>query len=241
MPLGEPAQNLVAGSALGFTAGGGLQTLAGTAEATLPDGTRLYLDRFTLVTLDQLADPQSVDRNTVITIARGRILLAAAVAPGSTLTVVTASGLRAQVLGTVLGLRYDAASDRLEADCLEGNCLLANAADVLQLAAGEGAWVSPHDSGRLGLARYADFAALGAGDPLWITPSPTATPTSTPTNTPRLFILPTATEKPAGAGSVATDTPVETPISAPSDTLVPPVVDTPVPEPPTEATTATPG
>jgi serine/threonine protein phosphatase PrpC len=205
--------------------GGSLQSLEGTAQFTLPDSTRVYLDRFSEVSLLQLGDPQTGAPNTLLTLEQGRLLIVAAVRPGSSVSLAVPGGLRAQVLGTVMGLSYDPGAARLEVDCLEGTCLLANAAEFLQLSGGQSAWGDIRSLGSLGEADYTRWAGLWAGDPEWITATPQPSATSTPT--------PTATKKSAPVRTTEPPPPPGAPPSATPEATAPvPTAEPPTPEPP---------
>jgi hypothetical protein len=136
------------------------------------------------------------------------------------------------VLGSILGTVYDPAKAILEADCLEGSCLVANAHTVQPLTGGQSSWASNAALGPVADAQYDRWATLGGADSAWITPTalPTATSTATPTVT-RKYIPVKTTEAPqSGGGPNPTDTPaatqaVDTPV--PQDTPVPPTTEAP--------------
>jgi serine/threonine protein phosphatase PrpC len=218
--------------------GGSLQSLEGTAQFTLPDSTRVYLDRFSEVALSQLGDPQTGAPNTLLTLEQGRLLIVAAVRPGSSVSLAVPGGLRAQVLGTVMGLSYDPGTARLEVDCLEGACLLASSDAVLQLSGGQSAWGEGGALGSLGEADYARWAGLWAGDPEWITatPQPSATATPTPTATsPSAPVRTTEPPPPPGAQPSPTPEATSTDVILPSPE--PPTVEPPATDPPPVETT----
>jgi serine/threonine protein phosphatase PrpC len=219
---GQVPFKLEANTALPVQPGGSLQTLEATVQFTLPDSSRVYLDRFSELALTELADPRAGSQNTTLTLKQGRLLVVASLPAGFSSSVMAPGNLRAQVLGSLLGAAYDPGESRLEVDCLEGACLIANAADVLQLHGGEHSWAGKGSIGDVDGARYELWAGLAGGDPAWITPTPPPTPT--PTNTPtatKKFIPVKTTEAPPPPGMRPSATP-ETPTAEP-----------PTPEPPT--------
>ncbi len=232
---GQVPLTLQADNSLPVKPGGTIQTLEGTVQFILPDSSRVYLDRFSEVSLSQIADPRTGVQNNILTLDQGRMLIVLALRSGFSSTVKAPDNLRAQVLGSVMGVSYDPGKSRLEVDCLEGACLVANGGDVLQLGGGQFSWAGKNSIGRAEEARYEFWADLAGADPAWITPTPlpTATPTNTPTAT-RKFIPAKTTEAPPPPG--------EQPSATPEATAT---VDVPTIEPPTEepvpADTATAG
>jgi hypothetical protein len=151
---------------------------------------------------------------------------------GFSSSIAAPGNLRAQVLGTVLGVTYNTEQSRLEADCLEGSCLVANARDALQLSGGQSSWASATGIGSAGDARYDPWAGLAGRDPAWITPTPlpSATPTATPTRTQRYIPVNTTEAPPPGPNPTATPelSPTEQPtIEQPTDvpTTAPPATE----------------
>jgi hypothetical protein len=121
----------------------------------------------------------------------------------------------------VMGVAYDPGNSRLEVDCLEGACLVANAGAVLQLSGGQYSWAAKSSIGQAAGARYELWVDLCGSDPAWITPTPlpTATPTNTPTVTKKFNPVNTTEPPPPGV--------------QPSETPETPTVEPPSPEPPT--------
>jgi serine/threonine protein phosphatase PrpC len=221
--------------------GGMLQTLEGTLQFVLPDSSRIYLDRFSKVTLTQIADPRTGERNNLLTLEQGRLLIVVTPMSGFSSSIAAPENLRAQVLGTVLGVTYNSEQSRLDADCLEGSCLVANVRNALQLSGGQSSWAGATGIGSVGDARYDLWSGLAGRDPAWITPTPlpSATPTPTPTRTQRHIPVNTTDAPPSGGSNPAATPellPTEIPTSEPpTDTPVPP---TEVPPPATEVTTS---
>jgi protein phosphatase len=237
MESGQLPVKLNSGLSLPVRPGGALQTLEGTLEFTLPDSSRIYLDRFSKVTLTQIADPRTEERNNILTLEQGRLLIAYSPPPGYSSSVASPGNLRAQVLGSLLGVTYNADPSRLEADCLEGSCLVANDRDTLQLGGGEYAWASPTEIGPAGGAHYDLWSSLAGRDPAWVTPTPlpSPTPTATPTRTQKYVPVKT-TEAPASGGGNLN--PTATPELLPTEppTAVPPT-DVPATIPPVDTDT----
>ena len=221
---GQVPLTLQANSTLPVKPGGTIQTLEGTVQFILPDSSRVYLDRFSEVSLTQIADPRTGAQNNILTLDQGRLVIVLALRSGFSSTIKAPDNLRAQVLGSVMGVSFDPGKSRLEVDCLEGACLVANGGDVLQLGGGQSSWAGKKTIGRAEEARYELWADLAGADPGWITPTPmpTATPTNTPTAT-RKFIPAKTTEPPPPPGV------------QPSATLEPTVTVEPTAEVPTDA------
>ncbi len=232
---GQVPLTLQANSTLPVKPGGTIQTLEGTVQFILPDSSRVYLDRFSEVSLTQIADPRTGSQNNILTLEQGRLLIILALQSGFSSTIKAPDNLRAQVLGSVMGVSFDPGKSRLEVDCLEGACLVANGGDVLQLGGGQFSWTEKNSIGHVEEARYELWADLAGADPAWITPTPlpTATPTNTPTAT-RKFIPAKTTEAPPPPGEQPSATPeatatveptVEAPTAPPADSTVadPPV------------------
>ncbi|MGB7538050.1 MAG: protein phosphatase 2C domain-containing protein [Anaerolineales bacterium] len=228
---GQVPLALQANSSLPVKPGGTLQTLEGTVLFILPDSSRVYLDRFSEVTLTQIADPRTGAQNNILTLDQGRLLIVLALRSGFSSTVKAPDNLRAQVLGSVMGVAYDPGQSRLEVDCLEGACLVANGGDILQLGGGQSSWADKNSIGHADEARYELWVDLAGADPAWITPTPQ--PTTTPTNTPtatKKFIPAKTTEAPPPPGEQPSATP-EASATLELPTAEPPTVEPPTAEP----------
>jgi serine/threonine protein phosphatase PrpC len=229
---GQVPVTLSADSPLPVKPGGTLQTLEGTVQFILPDSSRVYLDRFSEVMLTQIADPRTGAQNNILTLEQGRLLIVLTLRSGFSSSVKAPDNLRAQVLGSVMGVAYDPGESRLEVDCLEGACLVANNGDVLQLVGGQYSWAGKSSIGHPGDARYELWTNLGDGDPAWITPTPlpTATPTDTPTATIKFFPAKTTEAPPPGVQPSETPNPTDTAVVStdpPADTPAQPIETTP--------------
>jgi protein phosphatase len=236
MESGQLPVKLKSDFALPIHAGGTLQTLEGMLQFILPDTSRIYLDRFSKVTLTQIADPSADERNNILTLEQGRVLVMYSPPLGFSSSVSAPGNLRAQVLGSILGVTYNSDQSRLEADCLEGSCLVANARDVQQLSSGQYSWAGANGIGSVWDARYDLWAGLGARDAAWVTPTllPSVTPTAIPTRTQK-YIPAKTTEAPI-SGPNPTATPELSPTEQP--TAVPPT-DVPPTDAPTVAAATT--
>jgi len=226
-----------AGAPMPVRPGGTLRTLEGTLQFTLPDSSRVYLDRFSKVTLTELADPRTGRQNNILTLEQGRLLIVVSPLPGFSSSILAEGDLRSQALGSVMGTVYDPEESRLEVDCLEGACLVANAAQVVRLRSGQSSWAGPDGIGFVAGARYDLWSGLGGRDPWWITatPLPTATSTATPTATLK-FVPAKTTEAPPPAGLQPSATPEVSPTEP--ATVEPTTVEpTKEPEPPTPEAT----
>jgi protein phosphatase len=210
--------------------GGTLQTLEGTLQFILPDSSRIFLDRFSKVTLTQIADPRTEERNNILTLEQGRVLIEYSPPLGFSSSIAAPGNLRAQGMGSILGVTYDSEQSRLEADCLKGLCLVANDRDVLQLSSGQYSWAGANGIGSVWDARYDLWAGLGGMDAAWITPTPlpSATPTATPTPTRKYVPVKTTEAPPPGPNPTATPelSPTEQPTAEPP-TEVPTVAQPP--------------
>jgi serine/threonine protein phosphatase PrpC len=204
--------------------GGTLQTLEGTLRLILPDSSRIYLDRFSKVTLTQIADPRTEERNNILTLEQGRLLVVYSPPLGFSSSIAAPGNLRAQVLGSILGVTYNPDQTRLEADCLQGSCLVANAREALQLIGGQYSWAGANGISSAGDARYDLWVDLGGRDTGWITPTPL--PSATPTSTPTRTYVPVNPTEPPPSGLNPSATPDLSP------------TDQPTVEPPTDVLTA---
>jgi serine/threonine protein phosphatase PrpC len=225
MESGSAPVNLEAAGLFTVKPGGTLRSLEGTVQFTLPDSSRVYLDRFSEITLTQIADPAAGRQNNLLTLEEGRVLIVLMLQPEFSSSITAPGNLRAQVLGSVMGAAYDPGDSRLNVDCLEGSCLVANVADVVQLKGGDFSWADPKSVGPVEGARYDLWAGLGGGDPFWITPTPlpSPTPTATPTATPKARpVRTTEAPPPPGPGPTATPT-AEPPTDVP--TIEPPTAE----------------
>ncbi|MBN1438242.1 MAG: protein phosphatase 2C domain-containing protein [Anaerolineales bacterium] len=229
---GQVPSALASGSSMAVKSGAALQTLEGTVQFTLPDSSRVYLDRFSEVSLTRLADPRNGSQNTILTLKQGRLLIVASPPSDFSPSVIAPENLRAQVSGTVMGVAYDSGKARLEMDCLEGVCLIANGGEVLQLTGGERSWADKKNLGPIEGARYELWIALGGGDPAWV--MPTATPTATATDTPTASktYVPIRTTEPPPPGPQQPSATTEPPTAEPTTAEAPPS------EPPTSEPTA---
>jgi hypothetical protein len=203
--------------------------LEGSIQFILPDSSRIYLDQFSKVTLTQIADPRTEERNNILTLEQGRLLVVYSPPAGYSSTIAAPGNLRAKVWGSILGAAFDPAQSRLDADCLEGECLVANVRDVLQLSGGQYAWASAGGMGSLEQARYDLWVGLAGMDAAWITPTtlPSATPTATPTRTQKYIPVKTTEAPPSSSNPTATPefSPTEQPtVNPPMDvpTALPP-------------------
>ncbi|HEY5119146.1 MAG TPA: protein phosphatase 2C domain-containing protein [Anaerolineales bacterium] len=233
MESGQLPAKLQSNSSLPIHAGGTLQTLEGRIQFILPDSSRINLDRFSKVTLTQIVDPHTEERNNILTLEQGRLLVVYSPPAGYSSTIAAPGNLRAQVLGSILGVAFDPAKSRLDADCLEGACLIANAGNVLPLSEGQSAWANAGGIGPLGDARYDLWLDLGGMDAAWITPTllPSPTPTATPTRTQKYISVKTTEAPVSGSNPTATpelspteqstvELPTEAPSIAPTDGLI---------------------
>jgi serine/threonine protein phosphatase PrpC len=227
---GQVPLTLQADSSLPVKPGGTIQTLEGTVQFLLPDSSRVYLDRFSEVSLTQIADPRTGAQNNILTLDQGRLLIVLALRSGFSSTIKAPDNLRAQVLGSVMGVAYNPGESRLEVDCLEGACLVSNGGEVLQISGGQSSWAGKGLIGPTDGARYDLWAGLAGGDPAWITPTPlpTATPTDTPTATKKFIPVKTTEAPPPGEQPIATP-------EAPATEMPTVEVPTEAPPPATEA------
>jgi PPM family protein phosphatase len=235
MESGQLPIKLQPNVSLPIHAGGMLQTLEGTLEFVLPDSSRVHLDRFSKITLTQIADPHTGERNNVLALEKGRLMIVYSPPAGFSSCIAAPGNLRAQVMGSILGAAYDPAQSRLEADCLEGECLVANARDAIRLSAGQYSWATAAGIGFAGEARYEQWVGLGGRDTAWITPTLMPSATFTVLAAPTDKYVPVKTTEPPPPGPNPTATPVLSPPDQPTTappTEAPPTLspdDTPVP------------
>lgn len=109
---------------------------------SLPDGALVYLAASSEVELTRLADT-----DTLLTLRRGKVLVFITLRPGRTFFIQTPTGVRAQVIGSVMGMTFDPQTQASAVDCLEGHCALNDDEDDsegrLEISAGQSARVEP--------------------------------------------------------------------------------------------------
>ena len=94
----------------------------GRAVISLDDGSVLYVGPATTIGLNSLIDPSHNSTGTLLVIQLGMLAAKVAALQGSTFVIETPIGTRAEVLGSMLGVRYAPDTEQLDADCLEGHC-----------------------------------------------------------------------------------------------------------------------
>jgi hypothetical protein len=235
-----------------YRSGGGawLATAAGQVELGLSDGTATYLGPQTDLVLTQVADPTLGVTATTLTLNRGLALAVLALGPGERFAILAPTGVEAGAEAGTLGVVFDPATGRLEADCLAGECLLSRGQASLALQAGQRGWFEGTEGPFGPESAQTDHwaysgVALPASTPTEaplpsLTPSPSPTPRATrtrpPTRTPAPSATPTQptptpTRRPATVAPLFTATPV--PPTAVPPTAVPPTNPPPTAVPPT--------
>lgn len=218
-PGDDTPRPLYVGSTVGAGSGSLIRvTGQGRLRLGLGDGAVVFLDSDTEIELRQIAGPDIGGNETKIQLNRGRLLVSVDLRPGNAFYVLTDTGARAQVVGSVMGNEYDHDSQQFDLDCLEGECrLLGSSHGLRDLGTGQHSWLVGNDPpANADSARYERYDTIGdrglvpSATPTPTNPPPSATPTPvTPTPT-RVFIP--ATPKP----------PTFTPTSPPTETPAPP-------------------
>jgi hypothetical protein len=225
-------------------AGARVSTTDGQLQLGLTDGASVYLDAQSELELTTVADPRAGTTSTLLTLLRGKAL---AVLPAQTqdyFAMLVSSGTRAEALGSTLGdrlgVQYDPSLQRLDVDCLAGQCRISASSANQALAGGQHSWLDAHggpfapDGARADIWAFAGLSQTAAvsatpGSALTATPAASATPIATASHT----ALPTAT-----ASNTPTVTASPQPTVTASRTRVP-ITRTPIPPtatsiPPTE-------
>lgn len=184
----------------------------------------------------ELASKQTGGSHTEVKLINGIMLtiLAEELPAGETFRVIGDPGHVAQVLGSVMGVRYDQNFQTFDVDCLEGHCVM----DGASLSACE--WTRSESDLVPGPAEYADqswytFVDEKLGTECVPTATPLNAPTSVPTRTPKATV-PAATPSRRTAtpvvGSTVPATETSRPISSgPTNTPVIVILPTNTPRP----------
>ncbi len=204
-------------------------TTTGEVALELSDGSLVFLDKETTITLLRTYDQEANNLESEIQVEKGRVLVNA-VYP----VIVSASihdfFSRAEQQ-SVMGMEYRSDDGYLSVDCLAGDCLLDNQTETKKLTQGQRGEIN---QGRMTDPDQADYESwFQMGDRFSFgfsfiptptsTPTPTATstptplPTSTSTSPPVQPQPPTATDKP-GDKPKPPNTPAPTEEPAPTDT-----------------------
>ena len=176
------------GSLLNFENGESFQTSSGNGYAYLefPGHAQVYLAGDTAITLKNLSDKQFE-----ILLSDGWILI---YRPGRKFLVDTPNGAQAWVVGSMIGLHFDAGTQELYVDCLEDTC-------------GISGYDQPLPQGSHSILNGNQIVAMGVGihSEYWqFVPSLLSTPTSTLTPPATTTLTLTPLETPQYLNSRAT-------------------------------------
>lgn len=177
---------IATGALLDAATGMQFVTSQGTAKIELADGTVVYVGNAARVTLVSVANPKLNQKNTVLELASGGILVDTTRLSGGSASLVTAPGSGDDyVTGKFLGVIYTPDQKRIDVDCLETGCTLSGTSASRNLAAGQHSWMINGVVGGLDAARYDLWAYLCDADcppqAQRSGPVPQTTPTYAPT------------------------------------------------------------
>lgn len=137
-PLPTPLPTIpVATIAAPPVAGGTISTTSGAIKFTLPGGSTIYVGPDSTVELTELPASPTAPQNTVLTLFDGRLLVLVDLRPGEAFFIQSPATDLAQVIGSVMGVEYDAQAGRFEVDCLEGHCRIGTLNEWIDLTGGQ--------------------------------------------------------------------------------------------------------
>lgn len=110
--------------------GGTIATTTGAIRFTLTTGATIFVAPDTELELTELPDASAQARDVLLTLLRGRLLVDAVLGPNDTFQIRTPALDVAQVVGSLMGVEYDPASQTFQVDCLEGHCRMGKSADL---------------------------------------------------------------------------------------------------------------
>lgn len=100
-----------------------ISTGEGLLGLSLPDGSKVYLDKETTIELKQVADPRGDIINTVLELKKGDVLIIVNLVEKFSFHVLVPTGGWSKVVGSIMGVRYDPNNNHLFlVDCIEGHC-----------------------------------------------------------------------------------------------------------------------
>lgn len=138
LPTSTPLPTIpVATIAAPPVAGGTISTTSGAIKFTLPGGSTIYVGPDSTVELTELPAGPTAPQNTVLTLFDGRLLVLVDLKPGEAFFVQSPATDLAQVIGSVMGVEYDAQAGRFEVDCLEGHCRIGTLNEWMDLSGGQ--------------------------------------------------------------------------------------------------------
>ena len=126
-----------------------------TVKHELPDGGTVFLAPQSELELTLLASAAESNSLTLLTLLKGKVLVFVSPGANDVFFVQTPTGIRGQVVGSIMGMTFEPETNRVEIDCLEGHCALENTSnggrvDRVELQAGEGAVVEQNTSPVIG-------------------------------------------------------------------------------------------
>jgi serine/threonine protein phosphatase PrpC len=184
---GQSAQNLVTGAMIEARPGSQITTTKGKTKLQLADGTIVYVNESSSLTLKEIADPRLNQPNTFLVLNGGGIMLDTTRTSDAVSVILTIPGTaRGSAIGQFIGATFLPDQKRLDVDCLEGSCQIAGATASRDLMTGQRSSVTNGVVGSLESARWDQWANLCDSDCPFQSQavSPTSAPVMTPTFVP---------------------------------------------------------
>ncbi len=182
---GQVAQPIAPGTLLEAKPGMQISTAQGKSKITLADGTAIYVDASTSITLKTISNPKSNQVVTTVILNGGQVLVDSTRAADGIATVVALpGGVKGSTNGMFIGATYKPEQKRLDVDCMVGGCQVSGASASRDLVTGQHSWISDGVVGGLDEARWALWMnACDADCPAQsqAAPPPQTTPTFVPT------------------------------------------------------------
>jgi hypothetical protein len=182
---GQVAQPIAPGTLLEAKPGMQITTAQGKSKVTLADGTAIYVDASTSLTLKTISNPKSNQVVTTVILNGGQVLVdSTRAADGIATIVVLPGGVKGSANGMFIGATYQPGQKRLDVDCMVGGCQLSGASASRDLVTGQHSWITDGVVGGLDEARWALWMnACDADCPAQsqAAPPPLTTPTFVPT------------------------------------------------------------
>jgi len=185
---GKDPVDLRSGALLEAKPGMMIMTASGTTKVGLADGSSVYIDRATLVTLASLANLKAGQMETILEITGGAMMVDTSHnTPGVTTLVTNAEGGNAVATGAFIGVQYNPEQDTMIVDCLRGPCQISGAETSLDMITGQRASIVKGVISPISEADYNRWLALcDSACPTQQQVAPVVTPTFVPTPTPYL-------------------------------------------------------
>jgi PPM family protein phosphatase len=203
---GKVPQPIAAGSLMEAKPGMQVTTAQGKSKFTLADGTAIYVDGSTNLTLKTISNPKSNQVLTTVILNGGQVLVDSTRAADGIATVVAMpEGVKGSANGMFIGASYRPDEKRLDVDCMVGGCQVSGATASRDLVTGQHSWVINGVVGGLDEARWAQWMSVCDADcpaQSQAAPPPLTTPTFVPTQSVPIPYL--GADKPASRSMAQT-------------------------------------